>query len=86
MISIDPSELTLGDIADLEEHVGIPGSEIFVKLSAGDWSAKMFEGMAWVAGRRDNPEFTLEAARKLRMSEIEIVGPEEDDDPLEEPA
>jgi hypothetical protein len=80
-IQVDPSALTLGDIADLEEHVGVPGSELFTRLSSGAWSAPMFEGMVWVTARRDNPEFTLEDAKKVLLSDVEMVASE---DPLEE--
>lgn len=80
-IRVNPSDLTLGDMADLEEHVGIPGSEIFSQLSEGDWSAKMFEGLVLVTARRDNPDFTIEDARNVRLADLEMVA---DEDPLGE--
>ena len=82
-IRVNPSDLTLGDIADLEEHVGIPGSEIFTRLASGDWSAPMFEAMVWITARRDNPDFKLEDAKKVLLSDVEIEG--DDADPLAEP-
>jgi hypothetical protein len=80
-IQVNPSDLTLGDIADLEEHAGVPGSALFTKLASGDWSAKMFEGMVWITVRRDNPDYTVEDAKKVLLSDIEMFS---DEDPLEE--
>ena len=59
---IDVSDLELGEVEQIEEYVGTAASDI-------NWgSAKALAALVWVMERRTNPAYTLEEARKIKMS------------------
>ena len=62
------NELTLGDIAEVEEMSG----QSFASLTDGK-SAKgsLMVALAWVIKRKEDPKFSYEDAKQLKMSEIE---------------
>lgn len=69
----DPGDIELGETIELEEAFGCEIGEI-------DWnSAKGIMYAIWIAKRRDDPEFTIEDARKIKWNELQP--PEEDADP-----
>lgn len=48
-------------------------------------SAKVLKTLVWIVKRADNPEFTLDDARSVKISELELTGTDEDEqsDPTE---
>jgi len=70
MILVDPSQLNLGDIEDIEDTVGMPISQVFESFGDGTWTARMFASLAWVTERKNTPEFTLDDARQLKLDDI----------------
>lgn len=68
-LQIDIDSLTLGDIEDVEDAVGKPIAEVFDHMSA-----KAITALVWVVRRREDPAFTLDNARALRMGDVEVVG------------
>lgn len=67
-LAFDVESLTLGEIADLEDVTGRSIGDI-------DWrrpSGKVVLGMAWILQRRENQCFTLDDARRLKWTEIEV--------------
>ena len=66
---IDVNELTIGDIEELETLVGKPFGEIFAD---GNLSAKAMAAIVYVVKRRDEPGFTLDDARTMKLGEIEF--------------
>ena len=73
----DLNKLTVGDLEDLEEITGM-------QYEAIDWTkpgAKLLKAMAFIAGRWQNPDFTLEDARNIRIVELKPTeNPTEDGD------
>lgn len=65
---------TLGDIDSLEEAAGMSLGKIGAMLASGDVSARLAIAIVYAARRREDPTYTLEAARSLKVSELEIVG------------
>ncbi len=64
------NELTLGDVAEVEELSGQPLS------SLGDPNApkgKLMIAVAWIIKRKEDPKFTYEHAKRLTMDEIESL-------------
>lgn len=59
--------LELGDMVDVEEASGVP---ITAFSEGGTLPFKAVVALAWVIRRHDEPEFTYEAARKLKMSDL----------------
>jgi hypothetical protein len=62
-------DLTIGDMEDLEELAGTPFDEI-------DWSKpniKTLKAMIYVAGRKDNPDLTIEAVRDMKVSDLDVA-------------
>ena len=68
-LTIDPDELTIADVADIEDAVGRPINELFT----GDSSApqgRALQALVWISMRRDNPSFTFEDAGKVKFTDI----------------
>lgn len=62
-INIDMSDITLDEMAEIEEATGSAWRNI-------DWEnlgTKELKLVGWIFGRRDDPDFTLEDAGKLRI-------------------
>jgi hypothetical protein len=72
---VDFEDITLGEIAEIEDYAGMPFSAI------GDERIgviKLRIALAWIMKRRDNPSFTIADAEKLTPSDFaELFG---DDD------
>lgn len=85
-LTLNPDALTFGDMEDFESYTGQPLMDTFSKIgndgSLTGLGAKAVVGIVWICGRVSNPDFTVEEARKVRMTEIEIeVGAEPDPTP-----
>lgn len=71
--------LTVGDLEDLEEISGMGFDELLGKLSSAGENGriglplKVLKALVFVVYRAENPSFTLEDARKVRVSELEVV-------------
>lgn len=73
-ISFDLEHLTIGDLEDLEEICDKPYEELdFTKPSA-----KMVKAMVFLSARRKNPDFTLEDARGVKISDVTAANPTPD--------
>ena len=76
-LTFDLNKLTVGDLEDLEEIAGEKYEEI-------DWThpgAKLLKAMAFIAGRWDNPGFTVDDARNIRIVDLKPAeNPTEDGD------
>lgn len=82
-IKLDPEALTFGDMEDFEEVSGSPLMEAFANVGkSGEMAtlkAKDLVALVWICGRAEDPEFTLDQARRVRMSDIEVeVGTDAD--------
>lgn len=61
------TDLTLGEIEEVENYAGMPVSELANPETS---NTKLLIGMAFVANRRENPKYKLEDAKKLTMEEV----------------
>lgn len=69
-LRLDQGDVTLGELADVEEALG---SSLAVAFEHSQ--ARAIAALAWIVKRRDDPTFTLDQAFALRMSDLEIVTP-----------
>lgn len=69
-LEVDPEDLTLEEIGDLEDVTGKSLDEIAADLAVERYSAKLLIGLIWIAGRRTDPEYTLEQARAVKVGEL----------------
>lgn len=67
VIQFDVNSLTLGEVETMEEIVG---RDVMRELGQGTPSVKTLLALVYVVKRRDNPEFTLDDARKLKVAAI----------------
>lgn len=74
-LTFDLDKVTLGDIVDIEEVCGIPWDDI-VEMDSPP--TKVLLAMVWVAKRRDDPDFTLDDARKTPVADIRAMTVESD--------
>lgn len=68
-IALDPQDLTLGELEEFEAATGMTMADI------GKGTAKAILGLIWLAKRREDPSFTLDDARKLKVGEITFANP-----------
>jgi hypothetical protein len=88
-ISVDLGALTLGDIEDVEEAAGLSFSAIVEQLGGERLPpARVLTALVWVFRRKENPDYTLDEARHLKLSEVRISGGSGDvtEDPPSSPA
>jgi len=68
-IVIDPQQLTLGEIEDVEQATGKGLSDLFTTEAGG------LLVMVFVEFRRTDPTFTWEQARAVKFSDIDVDRP-----------
>lgn len=66
----DLESLTLGDLERIEEATGQPAMEWFRQIQGGSLGAKDLALLVWVVRSREDPTFTLEDARNVRIDEL----------------
>jgi hypothetical protein len=60
-------DLTLGEVEEIEQYAGKP----LATLADGEAAkGSLMVALAWVIGRKENPNMTLNDAKKMTMSEI----------------
>jgi hypothetical protein len=67
-ITIDLDTLTLGELDFFEEQSGLSVED----LAAGKSSAKSAMALICIQERRTNPAYTMDDARKIPVSELEV--------------
>jgi hypothetical protein len=68
---VDPAEFTLGDALDIEE-AGFDLSELGRLVAGGRVPIKFAVLLIWIMRRREDPSFTYDDARALRVTELEV--------------
>lgn len=75
-ITLDPGSLTFGDLDDFEVKTGEDLMETFRRVDdVGNLSGLKVSSLLaliWVCARQENPEFTYDDARKVRLNELEV--------------
>lgn len=70
-LTINYDELTVGDVEDFEAACGID----ITALGPGAVPTKALAPLIWITQRRVDPSFTLEDARRVRFTDLEIASP-----------
>ena len=65
-MDININDLTLGDLEEIEDVAGKPASALF----DGGMSAKTMQAVVYVLKRRGDPEFTIEDAKRIKVTEF----------------
>ncbi|MFD6970137.1 hypothetical protein [Streptomyces sp. NPDC059949] len=91
-LRINPDVLTIGDLEDFEEVVGLPiyealsprpvigpdGKKVLDEKGRPELqtqiTTKALKALIWVTQRVDNPDFSLQDARNVKVSALELVG------------
>ena len=71
------ADLTLEDLAEIGEMLGAALSDVM----QGPKQALGIAAVAWVLHRRDDPTYTYEQARKLRLADLDLVNSAESEQP-----
>lgn len=71
-IVLDLDAMTLGELETIEEVAGAGAAKA---MMAGQMSAKALIAVAYVVKRRDNPEFTVEDAKALKVLALQQPDP-----------
>jgi hypothetical protein len=64
-ISINLDDLELGEIEELENTLEVSLGELDLT------SARVMVHLIWIAKRRDDPTYTLDDARKIKLSQLQ---------------
>lgn len=72
-IVLDLDRMTLGELETIAE---VAGADAARAMMAGEMSPKALIAVAYVVKRRDNPEFTIEDARALKVTALKQPDPE----------
>lgn len=75
VLEFDPDDLTLEEAEALEETTGRPLAEIAVRFTRGQLSMKELIVLVWLARRREDPTFTIEDARRVRITSLAVSEP-----------
>lgn len=67
-IVVDVNDLTLGEVEQLEELTGLSVEDFGPGMK---WSAKIVTAFVYISQKRNNPDYTLEDARKVKLGEFE---------------
>lgn len=71
-------ELTLGELEGLEDHMGLPLSQVDVN------SARAMRYLVYTVKLREDPGYTLELAGQVRV--VDLLSQDDDERPTEEAA
>lgn len=66
-IVLNLDDMELGELEQIEEIAGPEASQL---MMAGRMTAKALIAVAFVVKRRDNPDFTLEDARAIKVTAL----------------
>jgi hypothetical protein len=79
VLKIDPEDLTIGDLEDFEDIVGMSFDDAMAPGPDGKpkVTTKALKALVFLSKRREDPTFTLDDARAIKVSELQ-VGSEED--------
>lgn len=68
-IKIDPDDLTLDEIDEVEETIGGPIDAIF---TSGKPKAKVLKAIVLVITKRTDPDATMETIGSVKLSDLEL--------------
>lgn len=75
-IILDPNSLTFGDLEDFESFTGQDLIGTFDQIGdKGDLAGlnmKTILGLVWVCGRQQDESFSMDDARKVKISDLEV--------------
>lgn len=74
-LSIDPDDLTLGEVTKLEI---LAGKGMDVLFAEGGFRGPALTALATIVIQRDDPEFTYEDAEGIKMTAINMAGDTDD--------
>lgn len=70
-LSID--DVSLGDLEEFEEYTGMPFTmidQVQALIESGQMTTKLLTGMALLALRQDNPDATIEDAKRVKITQL----------------
>jgi hypothetical protein len=73
-LTIDVNDLTLGEVEFFETESGLS----FDELAAGRTNTRAIIALVTITERRRNPDYTADDARKVKLGDITVKGPDED--------
>lgn len=66
-------KLTLGEIEEFENYTGLSLGEIGEQFQDGNIKTSQVIFIIYLMNRRENPDYTLEDARKIPLAEVERI-------------
>lgn len=67
---INQDDMTFGELVEFEEVAGMSMDQ----MAKGEMSAKALLALVWISKKRDDPKFTLEEAKLLRVADVDFSG------------
>lgn len=69
-LTINLDDLTIGDLADIEDVTGVS----MVGLRLDNPPMKIIPALLWVQERRNDPGYTYEMARAIKIGDLNLGG------------
>ncbi len=69
---LNMDEVTAGDIEAVEDALGWETAQ---RLLSGQMTSKVILAAIWLAGRQADPSYTLDAARLVKLTELDVENP-----------
>lgn len=66
-MNLNVDDLTLGELEDIEEKTGV---NVATLKQGSALPAKVLTAIVWVMKRREDPSFTYELAREMKVTEL----------------
>lgn len=69
-LTLDVDKLTMGDLEDFEDKTG----RSMLSLAGEDFGSlpsRTLTALIWITGRADDPDFTWDDARKVRLADLD---------------
>jgi hypothetical protein len=75
-LDIDFDDITVEEAELIEDYSGLSLEDFFKEIGTyhdenKNPPMKLLTPIIWIAGRRDDPKFTIEQARKVKFSELQ---------------
>ena len=72
-LTLEPMDLTLDELSDLESMAGVPVTQLLEDLRTQSYTAAEMKAVVFVIARRTQPDLKAEDVGALKLSDINVI-------------